>query len=207
MDSLRERTNELWLALPLAEQRRFKRHLQRRWDVVRHRMAPSIAELIQMELAAQSLEVISGSVLSVDVCDSGAKIVTRSRDGSTRAYHAARVINCTGPNMDYTRAGSELLNSLFDQGEIMPGPLGYGLWSNAQGALRARNGAYSTLLFNVGPGRQGVLFESIAVPELRKQAVELAEFLSAAVERLSPGREAASRDLFTPELSINTREG
>src|SRR5580698_595667 len=42
IDSLRSRTNELWLALPVAEQKRFRRHLQRRWDVVRHRMAPPI---------------------------------------------------------------------------------------------------------------------------------------------------------------------
>ena len=40
IDSLRVTTNELWLALPLDEQKRFRRHLQRRWDVVRHRMAP-----------------------------------------------------------------------------------------------------------------------------------------------------------------------
>lgn len=205
VDSLRSRTNEFWLALPPAEQRRFKRHLQRRWEVARHRMAPSIAERIHKELAAQTLEVVSGSVLSMDVCDSGAKLVTRAKDGSTRVWHAARIINCTGPNLDYTRVGSELLNSLFARGEIMAGPMGYGLWSNAQGALRALNGTYSKILFNVGPGRQGVLFESIAVPELRQQAVELAEFLSAELERFSPERETASHDPASPELSVSTR--
>jgi len=33
------------------------------------------------------------------------------------------------------------------------------------------------VLFNLGPGRLGTLLESIAIPEIREQAVELAEML------------------------------
>jgi uncharacterized NAD(P)/FAD-binding protein YdhS len=35
----------------------------------------------------------------------------------------------------------------------------------------------SNVLFNVGPGRQGTLLESIAVPEIREQAAGFAKFL------------------------------
>ncbi len=57
IDSLRSTTNDLWLALPLKEQKRFRRHLQRRWDVVRHRMAPPVADIIERELAAGTLRI------------------------------------------------------------------------------------------------------------------------------------------------------
>ena len=68
---------------------------------------------------------------------------------------------------------------MLERGEVVPGPLGGGLWSDDEGALRARNGRYSKVLFNIGPGRQEVLLESIAVPELREQACRLAAKLEA----------------------------
>ena len=63
---------------------------------------------------------------------------------------------------------------------IVPGPHGAGLWTSTSGALKDANGAFSDVLFHVGPGRQGTLLESIAVPELRQQAKDTAELLSAA---------------------------
>lgn len=179
IDSLRARANELWLALPLAEQNRFRRHLQRRWEVVRHRMAPPIADYIDAELAAGTLVRRRGNLHAVIPNGSGVKIRLEAAGGEIAEIGAARVINCTGPAMNYRRVGSSLLDSLFAQGLITPGPLGGGLWSNEHGALRTQDGSYSQTLFNVGPGRQGTLIESIAVPELRAQAVALARLLAA----------------------------
>lgn len=178
IDSLRERTNELWVALPLLEQRRFRRHLQRRWEVVRHRMAPPIADAIDAELRAGTLIIRQGNLEKVTANGDGACVRARSRKGAAFEVTTARVINCTGPDMNHRRAGSALLNSLFAQGLITPGPLGGGLWSEASGALRASDGSFSGVLFTLGPTRQGTLLESIAVPELRVQAVALAELLS-----------------------------
>lgn len=185
VDSLRERTNELWLALPTDEQRRFKRHLQRRWDVVRHRMAPEIARRLAEERQSFSVEIARGRVLSVDAADGGALVVTKDGDGKSNRWTAARVINCTGPNLYYVKTGSELLSHLLERGDVVPGPLGGGLWSDEEGALRAKSGEYSQVLFNIGPGRQGVLLESIAVPELREQAYRLAAKLAAAAENVA----------------------
>ncbi len=177
VDSLRERTNELWLALPEQEQRRFKRHLQRRWEVVRHRMAPKVAERLGREIAAHTVQVVQGSVLAVEAAGGGAEVRTRNREGAERVWKACRAINCTGPEMNYARVGSLLLNHMLERGDAVAGPLGYGLWSDACGGLRNRRGEYSRILFNVGPGRQGVLLESIAVPELRQQAAQMARVL------------------------------
>lgn len=190
IDSLRERTNEFWLALPPKEQKRFRRHLQRRWEVVRHRMAPPIAHVIDAELSAGTLVIRQGSLEAVAPEGDGARVQARSRDGETFEVPAMRVINCTGPEMNYQRAGSPLLNSLFAQGLVTAGPMGGGLWSDDDGALRASDGSFSRVLFNIGPGRQGTLLESIAVPELRTQAVALAELLAARVSGVLPRSQA-----------------
>jgi uncharacterized NAD(P)/FAD-binding protein YdhS len=182
IDSLRARTNELWLALPLVEQRRFRRHVQRRWDVVRHRMAPQIADRVEAELTAGTLVKHRGSLRAVLPSAQGALVQFRTPDGQIAEIDADRVINCTGPNMNYRRVGSHLLDSLFTQGHAVAGPLGSGLWTDQAGALRNQNGSFSRILFNVGPGRQGTLLESIAVPELRRQAADLAELLSSQLQ-------------------------
>ncbi|HEY4050824.1 MAG TPA: FAD/NAD(P)-binding protein [Acidobacteriaceae bacterium] len=179
VDSLRARTNEFWLALPLVEQKRFVRHLQRRWEVVRHRMAPPIADQIYSELLAGTLVKRQGRLHAILPHGEGAKVQFELAGGEIAEICAARVINCTGPAMNYRRVRSSLLNSLFAQGLITAGPLGGGLWSDKHGALRAQDGSFSPLLFNAGPGRQGTLFESIAIPELREQAVALADRLAA----------------------------
>ncbi|MGH9608013.1 MAG: FAD/NAD(P)-binding protein [Terracidiphilus sp.] len=202
VDSLRERSNEFWLALSPQEQHRFKRHLQRRWDVVRHRMAPAIAEKLAGELAAHKVEVVQGNVLAVELVNGAAEVTTKSRNGATQLWKAARVINCTGPDLNYSRVGSSLLSNMLERGDILSGPLGFGLWSNAHGALRNRNGEYSDVLFNVGPGRQGVLIESIAVPELRQQADDLAAILEVKVAQFSrdpqPGSGGSARSSGAP---------
>jgi uncharacterized NAD(P)/FAD-binding protein YdhS len=174
IDSLRTTTNDLWLALPHAEQKRFRRHLQRRWDVVRHRMAPSIADVIDAERAAGTLRVLHGQLAAVDPRSDGEAIVSLSGPTRRQRFATARVINCTGPNMNYRKVGAPLLSSLLAKGAITPGPLGGGLRCDCRGAVIDSNDRSSNILFNIGPGRLGTLLESIAVPELRQQAVALA---------------------------------
>jgi uncharacterized NAD(P)/FAD-binding protein YdhS len=178
IDSLRERTNELWTSLSLVEQRRFHRHLQRRWDVVRHRMAPPNADQIEAELEAGTLILHRASLQAVLASGDAARVQFQTNQGEVNEVTAARVINCTGPDMNYRRVGSSLLNSLFAQGLIVAGPHGSGLWTSESGGLRDQNGNFSSVLLYVGPGRQGTLIESIAVPELRQQAADLAELLA-----------------------------
>jgi uncharacterized NAD(P)/FAD-binding protein YdhS len=184
-DSLRSVTNDLWLALPLKEQQRFRRYLQRRWDVVRHRMAPPVADVIQHELAAGSLVVREGHVYSIEAAPAGTTVTIRTSTRLDR-FATARAINCTGPNMNYRRVNSLLLKSLFHQGLAMPGPLGVGFNTTLSGALIAADGTPSKVLFTVGPGRQGTLLESIAVPELREQAAQLARFLIRSESQSAP---------------------
>jgi hydroxyacylglutathione hydrolase len=177
IDSLRETTNELWLRLTIEEKKRFRRHLQHRWEVVRHRMAPSIAAIIESELRNGTLEIREGHLKSVDASPAGAHITLRAHDDSERFY-ADRVINCTGPRMDYRRIPSALLQNIFNRGLVTSGNLGTGFHCSKDGAVIDAGGQASEVIFNLGPGRLGDLIESIAVPEIRQQAFALASTLA-----------------------------
>ena len=177
IDSLRACTNDLWLALPLREQKRFQRHLQRRWEVVRHRMAPPIADLVAEEHAAGTLVLRQGRCAGIAAQDHQAVVTLQTREGTERLT-SERVINCTGPSMNYRRVETPLLQSLFARGLVTAGPLGGGFHTTRSGALIGADGLASPMLFTLGPGRLGTLLESIALPEIRQQAVELAAMLA-----------------------------
>ncbi len=194
-DSLRATTNDLWLALPLREQKRFRRHLQRRWDVVRHRMAPPIADLIDAELTAGTLVIRKGNLERVEAAESGAKVTVRTPSG-IESFATTRVINCTGPSMNYRSVNSPLLNNLFMRGLVSPGPLGGGFNSTRTGVLIDAGAALSSVLFNLGPGRQGTLLESIAMPEICEQAFELASLLAGRIAFTE--RSAWEREISSP---------
>ena len=200
IDSLRETTNELWLRLPLEEKKRFHRHLQRRWDVVRHRMAPPIADVIASELRNGTLNIREGHLMAIDASPAGAYITVRAHDES-ESFYADRVINCTGPSMNYRRVPSTLLQNLFRRELVTSGALGIGFHCSQDGAVIDSGGHASEIIFNLGPGRLGDLLESIAVPEIRQQAVELASTLA---DRIRPNYlipEKAVTGAGTPELA------
>jgi uncharacterized NAD(P)/FAD-binding protein YdhS len=177
VDSLRLVTNDLWLALSLKEQLRFRRHLRRRWDVVRHRMAPPIADLIDAEIEAGTLVIRRGHLEGIEAVKSGARVSIRATE-QLQTFSSDRVINCTGPSMNYRNVDSPLMRSLFAQGLVSPGPLGGGFNSSQSGAMIDAKGHASCTLFNLGPGRLGTLLESFAVPEIRQQGVNLAAVLT-----------------------------
>ena len=140
-------------------------------------MAPPIADIIEQELAAGSLRIVEGHLSGGSAEPAGVKLLLRTADGQDE-LHAKRLINCTGPGMNYRRVDSPLLQNLLSQGLVISGPLGGGLSSTRFGALIDARKEASSLLFNLGPGRLGTLLESIAIPEIRQQAVEIAAILT-----------------------------
>src|SRR5260370_2475786 len=80
--------------------------------------------------------------------------------------------------MTYRRVSAPLLQNLFKRGLITSGPIGTGFHCSQDGAVIDAGGHTSEIIFNLGPGRLGDLLESIAVPEIRQQAVELASTLA-----------------------------
>jgi uncharacterized NAD(P)/FAD-binding protein YdhS len=184
IDALRPYTNRIWRRLSEEDRERFVRHLSRRWDAHRHRMAPEIGRTLEMLRASGRLSVARGSVRKMrlrlpDEVEVGFAVA----EGETANFRVGRVVNCTGPALDLERGGSPLLTGLFRDGQVRLGPLGLGLDHDSRGALLDTHGTPSRLLTTIGPLRKGRLWETTAMPEIRVQALELADQLCAQLEQ------------------------
>ncbi len=176
---LRGVTNELWRNLTPRERERFYRHAKPYWDVVRHRMAPEVATVIDDARCNGILRVHAGRVQSVTQDGDWLKLDVRLRSQESATLCARRIVNCTGSEQDYRRVDSPLLRSLFGKGWLEAGPLGLGVRAAESGAVVDRNGAATPWLYAIGPMKIGGLLETTAVPEIREQAAALAETLLA----------------------------
>ena len=166
IDHVRTRADRLWSALDPAAQERFLRHLQRYWEVHRHRMAPPIGARVAELRSRGVLNLRAGRLTSIEPDPRGG--LTVHVQGETPRRYGA-VITCTGPGPLPCSAGP-LLAGLFSGGLVRTGPHGLGVETGADG--QARPG-----LWVVGPLRRGCSWESTAVPEIRAQAERLAAAL------------------------------
>jgi uncharacterized NAD(P)/FAD-binding protein YdhS len=172
VDGLRGSTQSIWGRLDLHERRRFLATCARDWDVHRHRMAPRVAARIAAYLDSGRLSLRGGGVHRIE--DLG----TRCRvglDGLTLGADA--LVNCTGPLTDVTQTADPLLRTLVDRGTIAPDPLALGLACTTSGRLLDRAGNIVEGMYALGPPTKGALWESMAVPEIRVQAAQLAQHL------------------------------
>lgn len=175
LDALRPHTQTLWRSLSQAERQRFLRHARIHWDVHRHRIAPEIADKLAAMRAGKNLTVVAGRIERIESADTGLLVTYRPR-GATAAktLTVGHVVNCTGPDARWAPEASALVASLRRQELLRPHPVGVGLDVDGEGRVFQRDGSLSPYLFAVGPARQGTLWESVAVPELRDQAPAMA---------------------------------
>lgn len=179
VDQLRPLTQGLWRSAGDAERRRFLRHLRPWWDIHRHRIAPSVAGRIQAMIERGQLRVAAGKIASVEPEGGRAAVSWRPR-GSDRLerIEVARIINCTGPEADLPRSPEPLLKALFERGAIRPGPVGLGIDVDDHMRVLNRDGAPDPRLYAVGPITRGLLWEIVAVPDIRGQVADLAARLT-----------------------------
>ena len=180
VDQLRVLTQQLWAEASVPERRRFLRHLRPWWDVHRHRIAPSIAARIQAMAQDGRLSFQAGKVVSMAM-DQGRVMVAWRPRGSHQIerLEPARIVNCTGPQMDISRAGEPLLDQLLETGRIRPDPCRIGIDVDGEWRTLGRSGEASATLHAVGPMTRGAVWEIVAVPDIRNQVQELASRLAA----------------------------
>jgi uncharacterized NAD(P)/FAD-binding protein YdhS len=191
VDGLRPYTNRIWRRLSEEDREEFVRHVARRWDVARHRMAPEIAAALHAMRSEGRLRLVQGSLESARLRDPDVEVTIALGDGESTRLHVDRVVNCTGPTLDLGRAGEPLLDGLLDSGQVRRGPLGLGLDHDSRGVLLDSTGVPVKMLSTIGPMRKGCLWETTAIPEIRSQAFELADQITAQMEA-SSARLAAS---------------
>ncbi|MBV9254455.1 MAG: FAD/NAD(P)-binding protein [Actinobacteria bacterium] len=182
VDGMRPLTQHVWRSLPDHERVRLLRRVGRLWEVHRHRMAPPVAATVDHLQAAGRLCVHAGRVGTARPVGGRISVQLVGGGGET-ALLVDRVINCTGPSCDVTRAADPLVRQLLSTGAARPGPLGLGLGVDADGALVDTRGNASPDLFTIGSLRKGALWETTAVPEIAAQAAALADVLVPAAPR------------------------
>ncbi len=188
IDSMRPVIQQIWRALPVAEQKRFLRHLRSYWEVHRHRLAPEIADVLSDMRAEGQVVLYTGRINRYLEQNDIAEISYRERGvGTQKMLRVHRVINCTGSETDCRRIDDSLITSLFVQGFARPDPLFLGLDVDEHGAMVDYQGVASHSLFAIGPTRKGCLWETTAVPEIRQQTSDLAQRLARMLERSSRG--------------------
>jgi uncharacterized NAD(P)/FAD-binding protein YdhS len=177
---LRGVTQTLWRSADLKERDRFLRHLRAWWDVHRHKVAPAVGATIEAMQADARLGVAAGKMISVAAKDGKAVVRFRPRGGeSVETLRVARIVNCTGPEVDIARAGEPLLDALLAAGRIRPDPLRVGIDVDADCRAIGADGRASATLSVIGPITRGAFWESVAVPDIRAQAERVAKRLAA----------------------------
>jgi uncharacterized NAD(P)/FAD-binding protein YdhS len=176
VDGVRPITVATWRALAMDERRRALRHVFRRWEVRRHRMAPEVAAVVEQQHRTGRLTMVRGRVLGVEAA-AGELHVLVDADGTHR-FAVDAVIACIGPSADPLH--DPLLASALVDGVVARHPLGLGLDVDDVGRARRPDGTVHPHLWTTGSLRKGAEWESTAVPELRVHARDLAEAIGSA---------------------------
>jgi uncharacterized NAD(P)/FAD-binding protein YdhS len=191
IDELRPFMVDVWQVMPLADRKRFLRHLRPWWDVHRHRMAAQVADRIEGARASGQLRMLVGRVRDYAIKGDTVEVHYRPRrQDALVMIEVARVINCSGPGADYDRIAEPLIRDLLEAGVVRPDPLRLGLDVTGNCALLNRQGAISRRLFAVGPVTKGTFWEMTAVPDIRRQTEKLAEYLAGLVRASPPEKPA-----------------
>jgi len=178
IDSLRPDTQTLWSGLPEAEKCRFLRHVFRYWEILRSRIPPESQTVVDNLRASGQLRIVAGRV--DDLTETGTALevhYTPRRQQTHEIISAALVINCIGPEINYLRIDHPLVKNLLRRGLICPGPAHLGIAVRASGAVVSQAGDASETLYTIGSPMKGLVWEMIAVPEIRAQAQKLARRL------------------------------
>lgn len=178
VDDLRHSARELWASWDDGQRGRFIRHGRGVWDNHRHRLAPAVSREVTGMLASEELWVEAGRIQGLRLAGNKVEVDIRLRGSqATVQRHYDAVINCSGPQEDVVRSPEPLLRQMLDHGLVTTAPLGLGLALDARGHLRDGQGRPHPHLFAIGTLTRSLFWETTAVPDLREQAVILAQTL------------------------------
>jgi uncharacterized NAD(P)/FAD-binding protein YdhS len=176
--TLRPVTSKVWNRLDERERERFLTRVRSYWEIVRHRAAPEAAAGIADLIAAKQLTVRAGQILSIRPDARSPRLIEATfrprKSENVQTVRVARVINCLGPQSDLRRVDEPLVKQLLADGVVCADPLGLGVRVSDEGLSVGGDGRAHPGVFVIGPLRKSQHWENTAVPELRKQATDIA---------------------------------
>lgn len=177
IDKLRPHTQQIWRNFSIQEKKEFLRKYASRWNANRHRIAPSIHERVTDLLDNGQLEIITGNIVYLEPHEQGIEAHFSSHDGMEGTTRGDLVVNCTGPQLRFSTCEEPLTQNLLKRGLVQPDDLDMGIKVNDNFTVIESNGNPSKILYAIGPLLRGSLWESVAVPELRSQAMHIAQLM------------------------------
>lgn len=165
MSALRLQLPEVWQRLDKTCRKRFLRHVLPYWNIHRHRVHVKLHDLLQKMCASGQLEILAARVLSAH--DGKVQVRLRQSRGEI-SLPAKHIINCMGSSFEPSE--QPLLQSLLQQEIAHMDALQLGVEVAEDLSLRGKSSANC---FVLGPLMRGEVWESIAVPEIRKQCKAL----------------------------------
>jgi uncharacterized NAD(P)/FAD-binding protein YdhS len=185
IDSLRPYSQKIWQAFTLQEKKQFISRYRHMWGVARHRLPVFIYDIIEKLRIKGQLVVYRGKVIDITEKEKEVSVTfynTKKRYNETLVVQ--RVINCTGPETSIYKTLNPLLHKLAEKGIITSDPLELGISADIStyNVLTA-GGEKRPSIFTLGTNLKGVLWETIAVPELRIQCQQLSNVLLKACEQ------------------------
>ncbi|MFI1800853.1 FAD/NAD(P)-binding protein [Streptomyces sp. NPDC020379] len=180
VDELRPHTTALWQGLPATDRDRFLSEDLRLWEVLRHRLPPRTAAALDAARQSGQVSVRAGVVADAEPSPGGVRV--SFTDGGTGCFGA--VVNCTGAEASVRRSEDALVKDLLATGTARPGPHDLGLDTAPDGRLVAADGGARRPVWTLGSPRRGNLWETTAIPEIRVQAIQLADSLAKECSRI-----------------------
>ena len=192
-DSLRPHTSRLWQGLSRADKKRFMRHVRVWWDTRRHRISEITYEKLLSKKLDNKLFIRAARISLINPLQDKFEVVFKPRGSKTpvvtRNYDY--IINCVTPETNLEQVQDPLVQNLLAKEIIRNGTLRMGLKVNNEGAVIGKADFALPNIFALGPIQKGELWETIAVPELRVQAKNLATKIIEAIGNSQIAREGA----------------
>lgn len=179
MEHIRPWVGRLWQSLDASDQRRFLRHVVRYWDVHRHGIDPDLHAQLQAMRARGVLRLHRARLDAAWTSGACVQVEARDAQGRPLRLEVQGVLNATGVEMRVQAMRNPLLQQLLGEGHAMPGPHGIGIDADGQGRVIRADGRADASLRVIGSLRIGREWESLAIPELRVQAQQIAAALCA----------------------------
>lgn len=175
IDAIRPYVQQIWLQLGPAEKQQFVSHLRHIWGVARHRLPESIYAQIRDSVGSGQTQIIGGRIIDIEENKNGFSISIRPRrEQEIKKMSVTRIVNCTGPQINYAEITDPLVKSLIENHIIRPDPLKMGIAATAGGQVLDADGQPVKNVYALGSLLRGILWETTAVPDIRVQAERLA---------------------------------
>lgn len=173
VDSLRPIGQALWMAMDDDLKGTFLAHHRHLWDIHRHRVAADIGRDLERWIAEGRFAVHGAAIRRIEPDGGRLRIIAEAA-----TWTADRVVVAVGPDPDAT--ASPLLGAAIRDGWLRSGPMGIAIDVDpATGRVLDANGEPTLPAYAMGALRKGVLWETLAIPEIRDQAADVARRLLA----------------------------